>query len=388
MIPLTEQQKNNWALFEQLRVKAGASVNDEHALQAVVRQFALRLLEQDPNQEAIVVAGQTLIRFSSSRYSNKASYLAHHRKNGVWGEDPILYTALHALGYQPVMHLAGTTLPAYVPFEQTTTRTPLTIHILNYGAQKGGYHWELHGKSNPGAGNCMYYTLAQQIQRDLPKIARTIQAEIKAVAVLRESDPQPNPAPTPKTEFKSSMPTSQTVHAMPIGANDVSEAVIQASIRHAQVHTDAFEAMKQQLTELTPSQLSTAQLLNYYRTLRDTVDDTYLEGRLNEISKERGDETIAAVINGILPIAAADQNALRVELIHALARESSLRDSSYDYLSGHLAEILKVELLKKTSGQPSLLQANKITLFHPKNCTQEVAKTPVISSAKTTLMVI
>lgn len=341
MTQLTEQQKQSWSLFEHIRLQRKARPDNLDAMQAVVREFALLLIEQDLNQSAIVVSGQTLITFPNENYSSKAAYIARHRNNYVWGEDPILFTALDALGYQPVMHLVGTHLPPYVPFEQRATRRPLTIHILNHGAARGGYHWELQGERNPGAGNCMYYTVAQRIQRDLPKINPTVPAELKEIIAAKPTAVKHSFAD--QHDFASKSQTEPKNDLAPIAANDVSAEIIAASIKHAQIHTDAFEAMKQQLTALNPSQLSTEQLIQYYRELRDTVNDTYLKGRLKEISKERGDESIEAVVNGILPIDAVDEGALRAELLHALARESSLRDSSYDYLSARLDPLLKIK---------------------------------------------
>lgn len=433
----TKEQLKYWAQLESLRRQMGAASNDLHAMQRLLRVFAVSILEQDTDTRAIKVAGQTLMTFPNEAFRNKAAYMAYYRREGTWVDDALLFKVLFVLGYQPVMHLVGTEVPPYAAFVQNQAN-PLSIHLASHGAMAepttlgSGYHWErviqttpFRTQSNPGGGNCGLYAIAQQITQDMPKIqaalanqtpyvpsnqaasvnasqARVVtepraatvatkrrqelstnsitvsQAPVvrepraasaaakrqqdlstktssrqkpqisatvlmtpkaTAPAVLTSRQPSASPlspvqtVPPVQTERKVDAGSAATVFHSP---NHALDEVTQKSIAiQTQIEQDGFLAIKDQLTS---HRLSTKTLIHCYQHLMKTTEDTYLSGRLKEISKERKDETIAAVIQGVLPISGCDETELRQELIHALAREASLRDSSYAYVGKQISQ--------------------------------------------------
>lgn len=299
---VNEQVLTVWTLLEAIRRKRNVTWHDQHRMQAVMREFAVEVVRQQTNTDSVVVAGQTLMRFPNKEFSTKQAYLEHHSNNGVWGDDPLLFSALEALGYQAVMHLANTDLPPYVPYVQQCDDSPLRCDIVNQGAKNGGYHWESKGQTNPGDGNCLYYTLAQQVQKDvhaiLPKLTEEMIFETEDALNVGEAVICPVPV------VREDNVITREMKAKFIELEEVAE------VRKAA----ALELL---------NDFSTETLAELYRMAM--TDSDYLPGRLKAIAQEWGVNPADNLVRKAVEedqIDADLESQIREELLHALSVEA------------------------------------------------------------------
>lgn len=310
---VNEQVLTAWALLEAIRRKQNVAWHDQLRMHAVMREFAVEVVRQQTNTDRVVVAGQTLMHFPNKEFSTKQAYLEHHSNNGVWGDDPLLFSALEALGYQAVVHLANTDLPPYVPYVQQCDDSPLRCDIVNYGAKDGGYHWESKGQTNPGGGNCLYYTLAQQVQKDfftiLPKLTEEVIFETEDALNAGEAVILPVPA----------------VREDNVITREIKTKFIELE--------EAAEARKAVALELL-NDFSTETLVELYRMAM--TDSDYLPGRLKAIEQERGVSPADNIVRKAVEKSHIDSEEanpqIREELLHALSIEAWKNPKHYNAL--------------------------------------------------------
>ncbi len=308
-----------WTMFEAIRKNMKVEQNDLDGMQKVMRAFAVEVVRQQPYQDRIIVGEglidqQVLIRFPNKKFVSKEAYLQYHSQNYEWGEDALMYPALEALGYQPVMHLQDTHVPPYVPFVQQCSKTPQQIDIVNHGAKEEGFHWELQGQSNPGRGNCMYYTMAQQVQKDyLPKIF-----DEEEVLFMQET-------------LKAANKTSGPIIFPQITVQSENEITLKVTAESKEYEKLA-QARKKDAAEML-NRYSTIELAQFYQIAMQ--DSDYLPGRLTEIEKEMGitakDNPVRTAVefgkvNGDL------EDLIRKELLHALSTEAWKDEKHYNAL--------------------------------------------------------
>jgi hypothetical protein len=336
MVTLTHAQKIWWATLQNLINKHNIDIDNLNALQAIVRQLALEVIKQLPEQDKIVLftagdhKGQILETFPNKDFHSKEDFIKYHQHTGTWGTDSLLLPLLNALGYQPLMHLAGTELPAYLPFVQPVNST-LKIDLVNHGAVYGGYHWELKGHRNPGGGNCMYYMIAQQLQKDFKKV----QPLIENVEPLAHLSTVTTKATTKSTTVLPSTPVkalaaNSAIFAVPAAETDnvyvkeVKEKFVQLTIESEQ----RFKVAKTILAKFDTDALITA----YRFAVANLVsNDTYLKNRpLHSAEEHDNFIMLNAVTSGSW--AKTDEAFLRAELVHALAREAWRNPHAYELL--------------------------------------------------------
>ena len=175
-ILLSEEQNRWWQRL--VEIYALQKAQDLYHLQLSLRQLAMEIVTQAPEQDCIVVSGQTLKKFSD--IEAKQTYIAQHSRSGDFTEDAVLFALLHALGFQPVVELPSSkesTPFRYVPFEQQTGNT-LRIDLVSDAnafsrktetfdsyKHKTGSHWSLKGHSTPGTDHsCAFFAVAQRIR--------------------------------------------------------------------------------------------------------------------------------------------------------------------------------------------------------------------------------
>ena len=306
MSHLSPAQIKWWKRLDQLvREK---NVKDQHGLQAVIRELALEVIAAQPEQDKIKVGDQTLRVFRKNQ--TKAEFIAYHRQNGRWGEDSLLFPLLEALGYQSFMHLANTGLYPYSPYEQTNL-CGLKIDIVNYGAVRGGNHWELKGKRNPGDGNCMYYTVAQQVEKDMLFVSQ----ELGLTGVA---------------SYKINAQT-QSLNLKERFRNQLKPYLTQKEQAYFD-ERDKIEAAKEKEINTLLTAYSTDKLIAVYNALKHPVDgDTYLINRPKHSAKEQGNDFMQVALD----TGYWDKDSkllLREELIHALGKEAWRNPQAYDAL--------------------------------------------------------
>lgn len=299
---MNEQVLAAWTLLEAIRRKQNVAWNDQNRMHAVMRKFAVEVVRQQINTDCIVLAGQTLMRFPNEKFNSKQAYLEYHSNGGVWGDDPLLFSALEALGYQAVMHLANTDLPPYVPYVQQCNDSPLRCDIVNHGAKNGGYHWESKGQTNPGGGNCMYYTLAQQVQKDslkiLPKLTENAIFETEEALNTGEAIIQPI------TVVRKDNVITREIKAQFIELEKVAEARKAAALNIL-------------------NDFSTEELAKLYSIA--ITDSDYLPGRLTAIEQEWGVNPADNIVRKAVEANQIDSDfepLIREELLHALSIEA------------------------------------------------------------------
>lgn len=293
---LTDEQKQWWL---RLLTLIALHQGQEHL---AIRQLAMEIISAQPYQDKIVVQDQVLIRFPNAQFKNKQDYIRYHSQPGTWAEDAILFPVLSVLGYQPVMHLVGVNIPPYLPFEQRNKE--LTIHIENFGAAKGGYHWELQGRRNAGGGNCGYHTVAQAVLRDIPKITPKLPKPVLNAIAQQQQPTQPQ----------------KTV------AQEVDLVQIETKWREF----IAKEEVRLQDAKARLSLMSTQKLIELYRHM--VPNSSYLKNRMEKYAPQENGLPHDFFKN-ILTTGVVDQTSeviLREELIHAMGREAWIRPEAYE----------------------------------------------------------
>jgi hypothetical protein len=299
---LTADQRDLWAKLHAFIVENAINISNSNQMQAAIRQFALKVIEDQPYEDRIVVGEQTLQLFGdeqdSKELKSKAAFLAHHRKPGMWGTDPILFSVLNALGYQTQLFLAGSNVPPYIPFE-LSSGTGLRIDIVNYGAKKGGNHWERRGQRNPGNGDCMYYTLAQQIAQDLPNVAKQLDMN----------------APLQSDNKKS-------------WQSFVAQVTAEFKKLEQKDHYREFTALNK-LNQYTTQEL----IEQYHFAVNNLVgSDTYLKRRPAFSAQENEGDNFLQLALETAVITADKASEIRGELLHMLSKEAWRNPLAYDAL--------------------------------------------------------
>lgn len=305
MTTLTLIQQHWWLRLDQL-IKEN-NVKTQYELQTVIRQLAIEVIAAQPNLNCIQLGTQVLQRFPSRKFASKAAFIKHHQKDGVWGEDSLLFPLLDALGYQAFMHLSDTGIRPYSPYEPTS-QTKLQIDVVNYGAKTGGNHWELKGERTPGDGNCMYHTVAQQVNKDialvrtryLPTLTANNLTILPATSTRKHHSflkKQPKLTPEEKAQFE---------------------------------RIEQIDKLREQITTTILTQQTTAQLIAIYNdAIKNLVEnDTYLINRPENAEQETGSDFMRQA----LTTGQWDKDIeflLRDELIHALAKEAWRNPKAY-----------------------------------------------------------
>lgn len=362
---LAREQQENWALLYRCYQKAH---ND---LLMALRLFAAELLyRKDPEADRIEVRGQLLVKFADN--ATLQTYVEQQLTKGTWGDDPILYTILSALGYQPIMHLADTDFPSYMPFEQKNPDISPRIDLVNHGAKTGGYHWERRGQSNPGGGDCMYWSVAQQIVQEdsrfnltkagsLKKSPVTVHELIKQDSKSHSSADRENTSVKKASSHTAQVKISSTKASVKSPSKSHQQAKVVSPNKEesslAQHHAKLFKTYQErdekryheahaQLVSLSLEQLiSIRQMLIQY-----TSGDSYIARRHLHMIKEHGHSKIADIFE--TGKAANDLELLlaKEELCHMIAREAWCDPRSHRLI---LDEI-KVEAPSLSSSAPAL----------------------------------
>jgi|GEM_PF-4469254 len=322
MSNLTAIQKAWWARLDQLVREQ--NVQDQHGLQAVMRQLALEVITAQPEQNKIKLGDQTLRVFGKNqRFKTKAEFIAHHRQNGVWAEDDILFPLANALGYTTFIHqFPLTDLRPYEAYDQPN-RTGLKLDIVNYTMESENYagyveggHYELKGRTNPGGGNCMYYSVAQRVERDMLFVSQELKEEFSLIGLA---------------SYQINAQASQMNRAdRYVNQNrpDLTEAE-QAYFDER----DRIEAAKEQEVRELLTNCSTQKLIAIYRDALNknlVGNDTYLKNRPDHSTKEykNNDFMRQALTTGQWN--KDFQFLIREELIHALAKEAWRNPRAYE----------------------------------------------------------
>lgn len=314
MINLTNEQKQWWMRLQELLL--------ENEGYLAIKKLALEIIAAQPEQDKIIVAGQTLIRFGDGQdFKNKEEFIRYHSIRGQWGDDAVLFSVLNALGYQPSMKLAHTSLPAYLPFEQP--QTGLHINIVNYGAKSGGYHWELEGRSNPGDGNCMYHTVHQKVAADLPNVAKLLPNATHCVT-------QPTAIPEPEVSSNK----------------EIAEEVKVTFKRFEEDAENRKQTAAKKLETFTTADLIAA----YHIGLKLAAGDTYLKQRIEKYApNEYGvDQNYFKEILENGKFSADNEYVLREVLIGALSREAWRNATAFDALNKHTVFASKSSAVKNS----------------------------------------
>lgn len=292
-----------WTMLENMRRAMNIRVNDENGMQKLMRAFAIEVCrKQTDSVNQIKAGGCVLHQFPSAQFNSRQAYLSYHAKDRTWGEDALMMPALEVLGYQPVMHLQDTEVPPYLPFTQKNSN-PIIIDIVNTGAESQGTHWELKGHTNCGGGNCMYHTMAQQVQKNIASFQATLPVQEK-------------PASAPAVNKRVNNQSEQS-------GQDVVAQVLKHSVNYAQqVQNTRMNALRKL------DALSTVDLASLYKKVMSAGSDRYLQGRLKDIARENGinpehssDFIRNAVYHNI--ISTDFEDIIREELLHGLAVESA-----------------------------------------------------------------
>jgi len=314
MRPLSTEVQTAWELFEAIRR------NNHLEMHEAVRVFAMKMVEQQTDQNRIVVAGRVFRTFPNAEYASKQSYIADMSRRGTWLDDAAIFAAMNALGYQTVVHLQGTDLPPYVPYVQQASDTPLKFDIANHGAKRGGIHWERLGCSNPGRGDCGAYACAQQIQQDRPEII----SHLNEVAI-REMQTVLNAAAN-----------TVTVPIIPQQREDnaVTREVVAQFKRLEQSDNQHRDAVIAKFKNLSTLQL--ARIYNYL--LVNNVGD-YLAGRVKYMEQEcdlnpRDEKNFIREALEKCQIDPEHDETINELLIEALATEAWRSEESYNLLMG------------------------------------------------------
>lgn len=314
-----------WAMLEAIRLSKKASWNNLEEMQAVMRKFALTLVEQQPFQNKIEVAGHILIEFPNSDFQSKTDYLRHHSIDTEWGDDPLLCVTLEALGYQPVIHLAGTHVPPYNLFVQQCSANPMRCDIVNHGAKDGGFHWELQGKTNPGAGNCMYYTLAQVGQLDYKKIAIDPDEVLDIQEILSQSESN--------TSVKQNIVSSTAI----VREENSVTLEIQRQFKEFENSRERPDLKRKEQALSVMEKYSTEQLVKLYAAAMN-ADGDYLKGRLKAFEQEQGIDAKSNPIRNAVENGVINQDLKEIihdELLHALSMEA-YRNPNFHYAKSEM----------------------------------------------------
>lgn len=286
---LTEEQKKWW---QRLRELLANTANQPHI---AVRQLMIEIVENQPNQNQISIPGQILRRFPCREFQTKEAFLNYHRQNGKWAEDALLFPLFHALGYNVVMHLAGTSIPPYQAISQA--QSELRADIVNYGAIEEGFHWELLGHTNAGGGNCGIHTATQRFMLDIPKVL----PEFIQVVKPEQKDPEPLDLVEIETKWQAFISKEE-------------ERLIEA---------------KNILSSMTTQQLISL----YHKMVNGKFDQyTYLKDRMEKYAPEENGLP-PDFFKNILSTGIYDQGSefiLREQLIHAMGREAWSKSGAFE----------------------------------------------------------
>lgn len=330
-IVLSEQQKRNWErLLEIYYAQPGRTL---YSLQLSLRKLAIEILEAAPEAASIVVAGQHLMQFRDPE--EKRAYIERHRRPGAFADDAMLGALLHALGFQPVIHIPisgqGRSFQ-YVPFQQETGDT-LRIDIENNAyayshsgedpdtyRHKTGSHWSLKDHHTPGIENsCGFFTVAQRIQEiGLVNIPVTL-PEARVVSV----EPTRIEAPVERPVVVSPDP-APVRNPIPVRNSTVIE--IEEAFNKQEVKDQLrYEAAREKLKGLSVPQL----IAIYHYGLTLAGSDSYLTGRPREADKELGggDLIVNTIRTGNYPL--EFESVVRDELVHMLAKEAWRNPKAY-----------------------------------------------------------
>lgn len=332
-----EQVLAAWYLLEAIRRRKNANWNNLEDMQSVMRMFAVELITQQPYSDKVIVCNQTVIKFPSEKFASKADYITYHSQDHNWGDDPLLFATFEALGYQPVMHLANTHLPPYVPFVQQYSDKPLRCDIVNHGAVSGGNHWEVKGKANPGNGNCMYYTMAQQVQQDYKQMLPNVDAdrlfEVQENLTLSE------------VVVKPQQPARESNQV----SREVQQQFAEIELRDQARKAEAFQIL---------STFSTADLAELYRSAMQH-DGEYLTGRLKAFAEENGIEPQNNFLRNAVEMGVIDvdfKDVIREELLHALSVEAWRSPEHFNTLKTITAPATKAMTCAAEAGQEQLAE--------------------------------
>jgi hypothetical protein len=338
---MNAEQKRWWHRLQEI-------MQYEAQLDVAIRKLAIEIISAQPEQDRIVVAGQTLIRFGTGEtFKTKKDYLDYHSRDAIWGDDPILYSVLNTLGYSPAIHLINTNLAPYIPFEQYNP-TGLRINIVNNGAVHGGFHWYLKEAGTPGDGNCMYHTIAKQVEKDLPYVQGLISSNSPPAFVSQSKNgffshrtvsdaviPQPSVSPV-EVNDNISAPQQSTSHLTTDNFDKMSEAEIIAHFqsKDAQANENYYRA-KTKLSSFTTQDLINA----YHFAINNLVgEDTYLRNRPRYVTQEHGNNFIEQALKSS-EIAKDSESLVREELLHMLAKEAWRNPKAYDALMSFKAQV-------------------------------------------------
>ena len=100
-IQLSEEQKRWWERL--LSIYASQPRQDLYYLQLSLRQLAVEALRSSPEEDRIVVAGQTVMQFKDA--AEKAQFINRLSRPGEFTDDAVLTKLLHTLGFQPVINI-------------------------------------------------------------------------------------------------------------------------------------------------------------------------------------------------------------------------------------------------------------------------------------------
>lgn len=330
------QVSDNWALFEAMRLNASLSKNNLDQMQGLFRAFAMQVIQQQLHSDKIIAGSQVLMRFPNAEFASKSHYIEKMSKPGAWLDDAALFPALEALGYQPVIHLDNTALAPYVPFVQQESAHPPAIHLVNYGATKGGTHWECKGIPNPGNGDCGAYAVAQRLMQNYDKhIAQVPTQEIAKMQSLLGPSTH-----APRSIIEPPPPSQRT-------SNAITKEVVAQFKKQEQIASNRRRRSAGKLEKF-----SNLQLLALYKKAMDR-DGDYLTGRIKAIKTETGIDITNMLNSGQLDARQEVNEIVREELIHALSVDAWRDESSYAALNKLEPESFKPSSVYDVNTKPA-----------------------------------
>lgn len=167
-------QKLQEAKVDQAAKFSGKGDQNWEKWMGIVKSEAIRILkekeEKNPDLKSLQF-GAARIDFGEPpcEYETFKDFIDAMAKPNAWADETALYAILDALGYSADIYYMGAQGFAKSTWPQHSGSN-LSADIVNSGAEQRGYHWKLMGgDDNPGGGNCGWYVIAQQIQKDLPR---------------------------------------------------------------------------------------------------------------------------------------------------------------------------------------------------------------------------
>lgn len=305
-MPLNAQQQYWWNELRKHLVAEGyyrsrSLESFAHALRQLAVDIAVTYTQPDAQtgQPVLTLPDSTHILRCFTSETERDDVFAAQRAPGTWSEDYFLYPMLQQFGYQTQIILPPTKEDLlgknYEPYEISAAVSQITlVNKRNEG------HWTLVGLENPGGGDCMYYSVAQQIIQDLPQIEQELSL------------------------FEAELPSPPVTESEPVTISDA-----EATAYFTQ--KDTSDDLRYLDTRTRLATCPTQTLFDLYDGALEQLgnDDNFLAMYAQNVTKKNGGDDFFEQALQTKNFSPDDAEIIREELIHALAREAWRNPAAY-----------------------------------------------------------